>query len=784
MFLYVIAFVYQYVLCQLLSICTVTKTVKICRHTDASRARVLVVLAFSMIFFERNAFFAREGLGYIGARDMYIDLRFNLCIRYIILYKRDLTPIYMGVGKRCAHRRATRRDETPSADARAVREETRGAGGCRGRCGPRRRPRARSRRENSRIHSFIRRRSSATRSTMKCCARGRADGRSETSSDAGDASATMSESERFDGAERGIASDEEEARWDEGRGRDSEVGDEGDEGERSRRRSPWDRAGDEYDDDGGSASPTHSTFGRDSERRRRMRKTSKLVAERLGGAASDESDDDEFAGGLERARSAALDEEQGFGFITRGDVERRREERARAKREEEEERRRREEAKEAKRAKRERRRAAKKRERELVEESETASLLDGTAKPRVRRFIGLKVSTVKYAAVAVSAVVACGVGAVLYSGGSTKSGTMEIRSGEDTLKTADPTLQPLKATTDRILKGMKERVTGKKSSDAKETKSAGESVDADKDSLKTKKSSKGMKSKDDDEDDDGGEKKKKKKRSAADDDEEGADADDDIADAAAAAADDDDDDAKSSHDKKKKSQKKSRREASLGVVPMVAEDDSIKASSSCAPVHVKSRHGVFRQYNKACMGDEERPLGCDAKSSEGCQSCFIDGSAAATQVKSYARCSPTFATRTRRERMRSESERTRRRRGELFGHGKRSSGQPQTRPTVPRRQKMFANPASTPDARAETEVCLPNLEDAKRGIFQYSERYCRTLGHTDVDYSGCISVGKSSCRMCVTKSARSSSAAFSVCPRAVCEHHDLLYQQCLEDEEN
>ena len=594
----------------------------------------------------------------------------------------------------------------------------------------------------------------------------------------------MSESERFDGAERGIASDEEEARWDEARGRgDSEVGDEGDEGERSRRRSPWDRAGDEYDDDGGSASPTHSTFGRDSERRRRMRKTSKLVAERLGGAASDESDDDEFAGGLERARSAALDEEQGFGFITRGDVERRREERARAKRKEEEERRRREEAKEAKRAKRERRRAAKKRERELVEESETASLLDGTAKPRVRRFIGLKVSTVKYAAVAVSAVVACGVGAVLYSGGSTKSGTMEIRSGEDTLKTADPTLQPLKATTDRILKGMKERVTGKKSSDA-ETKSAGESVDADKDSLKTKKSSKGMKSKDDDEDDDGGEKKKKKKRSAADDDEEGADAADDIADGDIDDDDDDDDDAKSSHDKKKKSQKKSRREASLGVVPMVAEDDSIKASSSCAPVHVKSRHGVFRQYNKACMGDEERPLGCDAKSSEGCQSCFIDGSAAATQVKSYARCShhvcdaydvkgcdPNPNERVVEEESSSGTEKDR-------------LGSPKRAPTVPRRQKMFANPASMPDADPETEVCLPNLEDAKRGIFQYSERYCRTLGHTDVDYSGCISVGKSSCRMCVTKSARSSSAAFSVCPRAVCEHHDLLYQQCLEDAEN
>ena len=42
---------------------------------------------------------------------------------------------------------------------------------------------------------------------------------------------------------------------------------------------------------------------------------------------------------------------------------------------------------------------------------------------------------------------------LLYSGGSTKSGTMEIRSGEDTLKTADPTLQPLKATTDRLPRG-------------------------------------------------------------------------------------------------------------------------------------------------------------------------------------------------------------------------------------------------------------------------------------------------------------------------------------------
>ena len=40
MFLYVMACVYKYVLCQLLSLCMVKKIVKICRHTDASRARV------------------------------------------------------------------------------------------------------------------------------------------------------------------------------------------------------------------------------------------------------------------------------------------------------------------------------------------------------------------------------------------------------------------------------------------------------------------------------------------------------------------------------------------------------------------------------------------------------------------------------------------------------------------------------------------------------------------------------------------------------------------------
>ncbi len=64
MFLYVIAFVYQYVLCQLLSPCMVTKNCEnMSSHRRVARESVLVVLAFSMIFFEWNAFFAREGLG-------------------------------------------------------------------------------------------------------------------------------------------------------------------------------------------------------------------------------------------------------------------------------------------------------------------------------------------------------------------------------------------------------------------------------------------------------------------------------------------------------------------------------------------------------------------------------------------------------------------------------------------------------------------------------------------------------------------------------------------------
>ncbi len=59
MFLYVMAFVYKYVLCQLLSLCMVTKTVKICRHIDASRARVSWLFSLFLSFLN-GTLFSRE----------------------------------------------------------------------------------------------------------------------------------------------------------------------------------------------------------------------------------------------------------------------------------------------------------------------------------------------------------------------------------------------------------------------------------------------------------------------------------------------------------------------------------------------------------------------------------------------------------------------------------------------------------------------------------------------------------------------------------------------------
>ena len=546
------------------------------------------------------------------------------------------------------------------------------------------------------------------------------------------------------------------------------------------RRSAWDRAGGDGASDG-DESPSHSTFGRDSERRRRMRKTSKLVAERLGGVDSDESDDDEFASGLERARSARRrggDEEEGFGFVSQADLTRREEERARKKREEE---RRALEAERARRkaeklAKKEAKREAKRDRERAREESETASLLDGGRKRKVRRsFFGIKSHVVTYTVVAVSAVVACGVGAVLYSSAASPR-TMEIRGGAGTLTTADPTLQPLKATTDKILKGLKgslKRVTaGTSSVDdvADETEESSSKTSKTKSALKKKSST----TKDEEDEDDD------------------LDADDDVdVDVDDAVVDDADDTDEKKSTKRKKSSKKSKpSEASLGVTPSIKdeedeeeeeeEDDDVKATPSCAPVQIESKHGIYRQYNKACMEDSGDVLGCVEKSSEGCQSCYLDDSPAATQSSSYSRCSHHVCSAYSVEGCDPKPAKAKSDDDESDAEDGNADDEDtaDTAPTVRAKPTLGV----TPTVNVEDENCLPNLEDAKRGIFQYTERYCRTFGHIDVDYAGCIAIGKSSCRMCATRSVRGASSVFALCPRSVCQNHDLLFEQCEKDD--
>jgi len=512
-----------------------------------------------------------------------------------------------------------------------------------------------------------------------------------------------------------------------------------------------------------------------------MRKTSKLVAERLGGVDSDESDDDEFASGLERARSARRrggDEEEGFGFVSQADLTRREEERARKKREEE---RRALEAERARRkaeklAKKEAKREAKRDRERAREESETASLLDGGRKRKVRRsFFGIKSHVVTYTVVAVSAVVACGVGAVLYSSAASPR-TMEIRGGAGTLTTADPTLQPLKATTDKILKGLKgslKRVTaGTSSVDdvADETEESSSKTSKTKSALKKKSST----TKDEEDEDDD------------------LDADDDVdVDVDDAVVDDADDTDEKKSTKRKKSSKKSKpSEASLGVTPSIKdeedeeeeeeEDDDVKATPSCAPVQIESKHGIYRQYNKACMEDSGDVLGCVEKSSEGCQSCYLDDSPAATQSSSYSRCSHHVCSAYSVEGCDPKPAKAKSDDDESDAEDGNADDEDtaDTAPTVRAKPTLGV----TPTVNVEDENCLPNLEDAKRGIFQYTERYCRTFGHIDVDYAGCIAIGKSSCRMCATRSVRGASSVFALCPRSVCQNHDLLFEQCEKDD--
>jgi hypothetical protein len=277
-------------------------------------------------------------------------------------------------------------------------------------------------------------------------------------------------------------------------------------------------------------------------------------------------------------------------------------------------------------------------------------------------------------------------------------------------------------------------------------------------------------------------KKKSTKKDEEDEDEDGDIDDDDDTDTNNSTGEDvaDDDEKKSTKHKKSSSKKSKPHEASLGVKPSVEEDDEdddVKATSSCAPVQLQSKHGIYRQYNKACMEGSGDVLGCDEKTSEGCQSCFLENSPAATQSSSYSRCShhvcstygvegcdpePTKATSVDDEENEEDDD-----------DGDEDAVD--AAPTVVRAKSTLG---VTSVGNMEEENCLPNLEDAKRGIFQYSERYCRTLGHIDVDYAGCIAVGKSTCRMCATRSARGASSVFALCPRSVCESHDLLFEQC------
>jgi hypothetical protein len=351
---------------------------------------------------------------------------------------------------------------------------------------------------------------------------------------------------------------------------------------------------------------------------------------------------------------------------------------------------------------------------------------------------------------------------------------MEIRGGAGTLTTADPTLQPLKATTDKILKGLKgslKRVTaGTSSVDdvAEETEESSSKTSKTKSALKKKSSTKKDEEDEDDELDV--------------DDDVDVDVDDTVVDDA------DDADEKKSTTRKKSSKKSKRSEASLGVTPSIKdkeddekeedEDDDVKATPSCAPVQIESKHGIYRQYNKACMDDSGDVLGCVEKSSEGCQSCYLDDSPAATQSSSYSRCSHHVCSAYSVEGCDPKPTKAK---SDDDDESDAEDGDDDTADTAP---TVRAKPilGVTPTVNVEEENCLPNLEDAKRGIFQYTERYCRTFGHIDVDYAGCIAIGKSSCRMCATRSARGASSVFALCPRSVCENHDLLFEQCEKDD--
>ena len=562
-----------------------------------------------------------------------------------------------------------------------------------------------------------------------------------------------------------------ETREDDGEGDGGDVivaiDDDGDGGEGDGRgvgrRSAWDRAGatstTASEDARSERSATHSTFGR----HRRERKVSRAVERALGGAgAYDEDDDEEYAPTAAAAAAAkrAGDEEAGFGFVSKSDIARRDAERAaKAK------------AKAEAKAEAERAAAARKAAKELAkrkaagssDDDETISLLsadveDGNQRRRSRKKGGKKMSVLAYTVIVSCAVVAACVGIVIYVPAPTTSSAV-VSNSVATATDAGPVLtSSSSSSSSTVSKEKKKEMVITKDLEKK---------------LTSKSRSKKVSAKDDDEDDESSTKSKKTSKSSSK--SSTKDVEEDEYDEQPANEDEEDG----------KTSKSGAVEAKLGRFAWLDDDEvadegaddakeaPIRATRECAPIHVETRHGVYRQFNQECLasndGVPEKPAGCMRGSADGCQSCYISNSPAASQLTSYSWCSQhvcaTYGVT-----------------GCETDHSKRPSStlgvdeKPATKS-----KKSAAAIAAAAAARDDGEACLPNLEDAKRGIFQYSAHHCRTMGHVHVDYSGCVSIGKSSCRMCVTKSTLQGTV-FSLCPKSVCENHDLLYSQCADDD--
>ena len=541
------------------------------------------------------------------------------------------------------------------------------------------------------------------------------------------------------------------------------------------RRSAWDRAGatstTASEDARSERSATHSTFGR----HRRERKVSRAVERALGGAgAYDEDDDEEYA--TTTAANRAVDEEAGFGFVSKSDIARRDAERAAKAKEKAKAKAEAERAAKAKaKAEAERAEAARKAAKELAkrkaagssDDDETMSLLSAdidelndNQRRRSRKKGGKKMSVLAYTVIVSCAVIAACVGIVIYVPAPTTSSAV-VSNSVATATDASPVLTSSSSSSSSsvakekkkekdITKDLEKKLTSKSRSKAASTSAAADDDDKDDDDESSTKSKKTSKSSTKDMEED-----EYDEEPANEDEEDG------------------------------KTRKSGAVEAKLGRFAWLDDDEvadkgaddakeaPIRATRECAPIHVETRHGVYRQFNQECLASDDevltKPAGCMRGSADGCQSCYISNSPAASQLTSYSWCSQHVC--------------------ETYGvagcetdPSKRPSSTLGVDEKPATKSKMStASIAAAAAARDGGEVCLPNLEDAKRGIFQYSAHHCRTMGHAHVDYSGCVSIGKSSCRMCVTKSTLQGTV-FSLCPKSVCENHDLLYSQCADDD--